>query len=158
MWYYYLLQQDPCCMNLLIILLKSIIIIIIIIIVMTTNHSLHRPVIGPEVCKSLRLPDFQTVLTWWQGCQSYVPAAFTRQEIFLVLISRGIESRWGRVFPHSSRAALGPTQPPIQSVSSLSEGVKWPGRGVNHPPHLVPRLKKEKRYTSIPPLGFRGLL
>jgi len=22
-------------------------------------------------------------------------------------------------------------------------GVKWPGRGVDHPPHLVPRLKKE---------------
>jgi len=22
-------------------------------------------------------------------------------------------------------------------------GVKWPGRGVDHPPHLAPRLKKE---------------
>jgi len=21
--------------------------------------------------------------------------------------------------------------------------VKWPGRGIDHPPHLVPRLKKE---------------
>jgi len=21
--------------------------------------------------------------------------------------------------------------------------VKWPGRGVDHPPHLAPRLKKE---------------
>jgi hypothetical protein len=26
----------------------------------------------------------------------------------------GIESRWGREFSHSSRLALGPTQPPIQ--------------------------------------------
>ena len=35
--------------------------------------------------------------------------------------------------------------------------VKRLGCGVNHPPHLAPRLKKEQRYTSTPPLGLRGL-
>jgi len=35
-------------------------------------------------------------------------------------------------------------------------GVKRPGRGVVHPPHLAPRLKKEYSYTSTPPLGLRG--
>ena len=59
----------------------------------------------------------------------------------------GIESMWGRDFPNSSLPALGPTQPPIQWVPGLSEGgggvvVKRPGRGVEQPPTLEPRLKE----------------
>jgi hypothetical protein len=37
-------------------------------------------------------------------------------------------------------------------------GVKRPGRGVDHPLHLPPRLKKEYCYVSVPPLGLRELL
>jgi len=34
----------------------------------------------------------------------------------------GIESRWGRDFPHQFRPALRATQPPVQWVPGLSRG------------------------------------
>jgi hypothetical protein len=40
----------------------------------------------------------------------------------------GIEFRWGRGFPHLSRSALRPTQPPVQWIPRLSRGRKGSGR------------------------------
>jgi hypothetical protein len=54
---------------------------------------------------------------------------------------RGVESRWRRDFPHPFRTAVGPTQYNGYRVSF--PGVKRPGSGVDHPPHLMPRLKEE---------------
>jgi hypothetical protein len=42
----------------------------------------------------------------------------------------GIESRWGRDFPHLSRPPLEPTQPPVQWVRGVESG-----RGVTLTPH-----------------------
>jgi len=42
-------------------------------------------------------------------------------------------------------------------TGSIFPGVKRQERGVDHPLHLAPRLKKEYSYTYTPHLGLRGL-
>ena len=70
----------------------------------------------------------------------------------------GIEYRCGRDFSYPSRTALGPTQSPVLWVTCLLSGGKvtgvWRSTSMLY---LAPRIKKEKRYTSSPPLGPKGL-
>jgi len=48
-----------------------------------------------------------------------------------------------------------PTHPASYSMATgFYKGVKRPGSGVDHPPHLAPRLTSEWSYTSTPPLGL----
>ena len=60
----------------------------------------------------------------------------------------GIESLWGRDFPHPSMPA------PVGWVPGLFSWGKAAGSGVDHPPHLVRRLKKEYIYISNPLWAF----
>ena len=65
----------------------------------------------------------------------------------------GIESRWGRDFPHPSRPALGPTQPPVQWVPDFLPGVKRPGRGVDHPLPFSVEVKEQVELYLYSPYG-----
>jgi hypothetical protein len=65
----------------------------------------------------------------------------------------GIESRWGRDFPHLPRPALGPIQPPVQWVPGFTGGKEWPGRDTDPSPHSSAVVMKEYSYTSTPPRG-----
>ena len=68
----------------------------------------------------------------------------------------GIESRWGPVFPHLSRLALGPTQPPYNGSRIFPGDKKRPGRNANPSPPSSAVVKKEYSYTSTPPMGRRA--
>jgi hypothetical protein len=55
----------------------------------------------------------------------------------------GIESPWGRDFPHLSRPALGPKQPPLQLEPGLSWGQIAAGVDAYHsPPSSVEVMEK----------------
>ena len=51
------------------------------------------------------------------------------------LDGQGIESRWRRDFPHLSRPALRPTQPPVKWVPVFSGGKLQPGCDADPSPH-----------------------
>jgi hypothetical protein len=67
------------------------------------------------------------------------------------LVDPGIESLWGRDFPHPSRLALGSTQPPIQYLFSW---VKRPGRGVNNPSTFSAEVEERAALHLLPLWAF----
>jgi hypothetical protein len=75
---------------------------------------------------------------WWMGRDSAVGIA-TRNG----LEGPGIESRWGTRFSVPVQTGPGAHPAPYAMGSGSLPGVKLPGRGVDHPLHLAPRLKKE---------------
>ena len=69
----------------------------------------------------------------------------------------GIESRWGRAFPHLSKPALGPTHPPVQWVSGLSRGKDRPGHEADPSTPSSAVVKERVELYLYSPYGPYGL-
>ena len=70
---------------------------------------------------------------------------------------RGSNAGGGEIFRIRPDRTWSPTSLLYNGYLVSFPGVKRPGCGVGHPPHLAPRLKKEQSYTCTPPLGLRGM-
>ena len=55
----------------------------------------------------------------------------------------GIESRWGARFSAPVQTGSEAHLASYTMGTGSFLGVKRPGRGIDHPPHLAPRLRKE---------------
>jgi hypothetical protein len=86
-----------------------------------------------------------------------------------IALGYGLDDRGTRVrfpagmeiflFTTASRAALGPTQPPIQWVPwALSLGEKRPGREADNSHPSSAEVKNAWSYTSTPPIRFHGVV
>jgi hypothetical protein len=71
------------------------------------------------------------------------------------LDDQGIESRWWRDIPQSSRPTLGPTKPTVQWVTALFTGGNRPGRDVDHTPPSSTEVK-EHSFDISSGNGFHG--
>jgi len=80
----------------------------------------------------------------------------------------GIATRYGLHVPRSNAGGGARLSAPVQTGprahpasyrmnTGYFPGVKRPGHGVDHPPHIAPRLKNWYSHTSTLPLGFHGL-
>ena len=88
-----------------------------------------------------------------RGAKSYA--------IFMCRLCRNLEylsrySEWLRVGRSWVRIQTGPGAHPFSCTEGTVyfPGLKKPGRGIDHPPHPTPKLKKEYIYTSIPLWDF----
>ena len=89
------------------------------------SHQLWRCVYRASYCNVLMTNEMHSPYNQFYStifCLLYMFRTWAGIATRYGLDGPGIESRWGRDFPHPSRPALGPTQPPVQWLPGLSRG------------------------------------
>jgi hypothetical protein len=66
----------------------------------------------------------------------------------------GTESRWGRDIPQPSKPVLGPPSLLYNGYRVSFPGVKWPGRGVDHPTPFSAEVKERVELYLYFPSGL----
>jgi hypothetical protein len=73
------------------------------------------------------------------------------------LDSLGIKSRWGKIFCIHPEQPWGPSSLIYNGYRVFWLEVEWLVCDIYHPPSIVPRLKKERSYATIPHQDLHGL-
>jgi len=71
---------------------------------------------------------------------------------------RGSNTGGRRGFPQPSHPTWGPPSPLYVGFQVFFPGVKWPGRGLNHPPPSSAEVKERVKVYLFFPLDLSGLL
>jgi len=105
---------------------------------------------SPSICL---LQNLFGLLNWERTAYS-VDGIATRYE----LDGPGIECQWRPDFPHLSRPALEPIQTPYSRHRISYPGVKWSGRGTDHPPESSVEVKETVELQVCSPSGLSWLV
>ena len=138
------------------------------------KQSRNRPSVAQSVPGDLRSHISMTLSTWrWWGCQTHAPAAFTTQEMFLVLIfTRGCVDPRAMVRSEGNMSLKNPVTPPgidpetVRIVAQRLNHYANPGPSTQSAPEVkgqghwasdLNRMQFFKNYASIPPIRHNGV-
>ena len=113
-------------------------------------HTNQPTITGVDLChKKLDIHDLESLVAGFQNEHSYdcceLDGPGNRIPVGTICFAPSQTGTGAHPFSYTA------------DIGSLFPGVQRPGRGVNHPPHLAPRLKKEHSYTSTPLPALHGL-
>jgi hypothetical protein len=105
--------------------------------------------------RSLAESTFKTTFQWFLFCpiSSYGLGSVVGIATGHGLDGPGIESRWGRDFPHLFTPTLGPPSLLYNKYWVFPRGEEWPGCDADPSPPSSTVVKKGYSYTSTPPMG-----
>jgi hypothetical protein len=88
------------------------------------------------------------------ACDGWAGIAYSVQRLATGWTARGSNPSGGDIYSTRPDWSWGPRSLLYNGYRLSFTGVKRPGRGVDHPPHLAPRLRKSKAIPLLPLWDF----